>query len=181
MTTAKTESSHPRFPSGGPPWQRRISFTLPPGRGSSDTAAQLRITSIRQLEKTSYMLTNEQRARLAAANSTARPSNPLQHKSNTALHYNTCTSSDIARTPPRGKTFEVLPVRPSSQSVVDRRATDQPSFDAFRPRRPAAVGEKPMQGKPHSLMQPQPLADVHPFTPMMQQRRQPHETPPSLC
>jgi hypothetical protein len=78
-----------------------ISFTLPPGRGSSDAAARLRKTSIRQSENTSYTIANMQRARLAAANSTARPSNPLQHKSNTALPYNTCTSSDIARTPPR--------------------------------------------------------------------------------
>ncbi len=28
-----------------------------------------------------------------------------------------------------------------------------------------------MKGKPHSLMQPQPLADVHPFTPTMKQWR----------
>ena len=68
-----------------------ISFKLNPDQDRIDAAALLRKTSIRQSEKTSYMFTDEQRAGLAAASSTARPLGPLQHKSNTALPYNTCT------------------------------------------------------------------------------------------
>ncbi len=130
-----------------------ILFSLPPDQDCEDKTSSRRKTAIRQSEKTSYIFTQAQLAQLAAAAPSAQ------------------SRQDSGDQDP----LAFLPIRLISPSVIHpqaaRHLASTPIVDAFGPRQGAAAVEVPTQGKPRSLMQPQQLAEVHPFTPTMKQWR----------
>jgi hypothetical protein len=128
-----------------------VSFTRPPGPQPERSTA--RRTNIQRSADTSYILTPAQLALVAKSTASFSP---------TAL-------------PPGDKTLRptpdcALPAPPLGWTA----AQPLPPLDAsnaWLPRgRELTLGDT-QQGEPRSLMQPQPLADVHPFTPVMKMWR----------
>ncbi len=113
-----------------------ILFSLPPDQDCEDKTSSRQKTAIRQLEKTSYIFTQAQLARLAAAAPGAQ------------------SRQDSGDQDP----LEFPPIRLISPSVIHpqavRHLASTPIVDTFMPRQGATAVEVPTQGKPRSLMQP---------------------------
>ena len=124
-----------------------ISFSLPHGMDREDATSRKRKTAIRQSAKTSYRLTPAQLALVASSAPGAQ-----------SRHDPDCGNPPCATPGAPSLHPEASPPRSSTWAVgsTNRMAT------------PAPV---PAQGKPRSLMQPQPLSEVHPFATTLKQWR----------
>jgi hypothetical protein len=125
-----------------------ITFALPPGQPHPDAVSLQRRAAVQALEKTLYILTLAQQALFAGR------------------HMDTATH--LPPPPPSAFSSDTITgVYPSGGRKVP--SIQLHTNNAFLPQILANKVVNSIKGKPRSLMQPQPLADVHPFTPTMKQ------------
>jgi hypothetical protein len=145
----KRAKSKPPFKPSVEQGKGAIQFSLPPGPQPARSAEHR--AAIKRSAQTSYRLTPAQLALIAKGTTGYSPApDPTPATPRTSVHV------------------QALSLFSGSAS---KQLGQSPAPAAFVPHKLSVTAHGPHQGKPRSLMQPQPLADAHPFTPTMKEWR----------